>query len=241
MMVPVDVKRRAAEEWYWHYQHDLGDGVLTKPWWDQAAYWHPLRKRILFERLEEHVGPSLTGLRCLEMACNSGYWSFELAERGAEAVFAFDRSPDMIRGAEFVRECRNDRPEYGRIEFRVDDCYTVDLPESVYDVVLCMGIMYHLTDVLGVAKRMCRATRGLAFVDSSVSDLPGNVLEIPEEGKYFWCEKNEFSFVPTRGALRQILEKAGFSKVTPWIPEEGHPAYGEYGPNGFRHIIICEK
>jgi tRNA (mo5U34)-methyltransferase len=239
--IPVEEKRRAAAEEFWHYQHDLGDGVQTTPWWDWLNYWHGVRRQAIFERVHEYFGPSLAGLRCMDVACNSGFWSFELIDRGAESVFAFDVTEPLVASARFVRNCRPDKPEYRRIDFQIADYNDIDLPESGFDLVLALGMMYHLTDVYGVAQRLVRATGRLAIIDSSISDLPGDVLEIPPDGKYFWISKGEFSFVPTRSALRMIFEHAGFSRVTPWLPDENHPCYKEYGPNGFRHILVCEK
>lgn len=239
--VSVEDKRRVAAEEFWHYQHDLGDGVLTKPWMDWLIGWHQLRRGIIFDRLTPYFGDRLTGLSCLDVACNSGFWSFELIDRGADSVFAFDESQYMIRDAEYVRRCRAGQAEYDRITFRTASYYDIELPEAGYDLVLALGMMYHLTDILGVAQRLYRASRRVVLFDSSVSDLPGNVLEISDNKKYFWCTPEEFSFVPTRSALRMILEKAGFSKVTPWMPDEDHPGYKEFGPDGFRHIVVCEK
>ncbi len=239
--ITLEEKRRAATEKFWHYPHDLGDGVVTKPWWDWLPYWHNVRRQAIFGQVHEIFGPSLKGLRCLDMACNSGFWSFEMIDRGADSVYAFDVTEPMIEGALFVRNCRKDKPEYQRIEFDVADYNAVNLPDDGFDLVLCLGMMYHLTDVYGVAQRVTRTTKRVAIIDSSVSDLSGDVLEIPPEGKYFWISKGEFSFVPTRDALRRIFRQAGFTKVTSWMPEEGHPCYKEYGPNGFRHIVVCEK
>ncbi len=237
----IETKRRLAEEEYWHYQHDLGDGVLTKPWNDWLIGWHQLRRGIIFDRLAPYFGDSLEGMTCLDVACNSGFWSFEMADRGAASVLAFDESCYMVNEAEYIRRCRPDRPSYDRITFRTASYYDIELPENQFDLVLGLGMMYHLSDILGVAQRLYRATRRVALFDSSVSDLPGNVLEISDNKKYFWCTPEEFSFVPTRSALRMILEKAGFSKVTPWMPDPSHPGYKEFGPEGFRHIIVCEK
>lgn len=239
--ISVEEKRRAAEERFWHYPHNLGDGVVTKPWWDWLPYWHGVRREAIFGRVHEIFGPSLAGLRCLDMACNSGFWSFELIDRGADSVYAFDVTTPLVEGAFFVRNCRKDKPEYQRIQFDIGDYNTIDLPENGFDLVLSLGMMYHLTDVFGVAQRIARTTGRVAIIDSSVSDLTGDVLEIPPEGKYFWISKGEFSFVPTREAMRRIFLQAGFTKVTPWMPEEGHVCYKEYGPTGFRHILVCEK
>lgn len=240
-VISVEEKRRVATEKFWHYPHDLGDGVVTTPWWDWLPYWHDVRRQAIFGRVHEIFGPSLKGLRCLDVACNSGFWSFELIDRGADSVYAFDVTDPLVDSAQFVRNCRKDKPEYQRVEFHVADYHDVQLPDNGFDLVLALGMMYHLTDVYGVAQRLTRATGRVAIIDSSVSDQPGDVLEIPPEGKYFWISKGEFSFVPSRGALRRIFQQAGFAKVTPWMPEEGHPCYKEYGPNGFRHILVCEK
>lgn len=226
---------------HWHYQHDLGGGVVTKVQSDWFVYWHGTRRRIFMGVLEERFGPSLAGRTALDIACNSGFWSYNLVDRGAESVLAFDTSPELIENAELVRRCRPDRPDYGRIEFQVGDVYTHPFDERTYDIVLCLGIMYHLTDIVGVARKVRRATGGIALIDSSVSSLTGNVLEISDHNKYFWCVPTEFSLVPTREALKTILLQSGFSSVREWLPSADDPAHEQYGPNGFRTLMIAES
>lgn len=241
MSVPVDVKRQEAAARTWHYCHDLGDGVVTTPWYDWLSSWHPLRRDIIFGEIAKVLGPSLAGMRCLDIACNSGFWSFEAVERGAESVLAFDTQENWVDNARFVCRCRPDRHEYGRIDFHHSDLFNMNLPEAGFDLVFCLGLMYHLTDVFGAAQQVYRTTRRVAVIDTSVSDLPGCLLELPPPGKYFFNGPEEFAFVPTRDMMLAIMKKAGFSRVTPWQPVDGQPGYQEYGPGGFRQLIICER
>ena len=241
MPISVDDKRRAVQERHWHYRHDLGDGVFTVPWLEWLTTWHALRRGVIFERISEHLGPSLDGLSCLDIACNSGFWSFELVERGAARVLAFDIDRPVVENALFVRDCHEARTAYRRIEFRHDSLFTAALDPAGYDLVLCLGLMYHLTDPFGAARRIAQATNRLAIVDSSCSDLEGKVLEFANGAKYFFNGKDEFAFVPTREALIEIMRQAGFARVSPWRPEPDHPGYREYGPQGFRLLLVCEK
>lgn len=237
----LDALRREAVKRPWHYRHDLGNGFFTEvrdPWFNQ---WHPLREKLFFDAIEAKFGPSLAGKRCLDIACNSGYWSFRMAERGAEKVLSFDYETQLVEDARLVRQCRPDKPEYERIEFHNGSAYEFPFDAEKHDLVLALGIMYHLTDIVGVARKIYRATKTLAVIDSSVSDLRGEVLELASDERYFWCAPNEFALVPTREALIAILKHAGFRRVEMVHFLPSHPAYPWYAPpHGFRTLLLAE-
>lgn len=220
MLSRTDLETRIASFPFWHYAFDLGDGVRTATTHPGHQDWHEARKRIILSLVEQRFGPDLAGRHCLDSACNAGFWSFALAERGAASVRGIDASADFIAQAQLVQSVLSRRnPALGRPRFERRDFF--DLPEEPerYDLILFLGLMYHLTDPLGAARKLYRMSRGMVVVDSSLSPLPGAVLEIGDASKYIFCGAGEFAFVPTIAALIAILRQAGFSKVTRWTPE----------------------
>ncbi len=96
------------------------------------------------------------------------------------------------------------------------DFMTVD-PESVgrFDVVLFLGVLYHLREPLGALERVYGLTREVAVVETeaiAVLGLPGeNLLEFHDQGGLRGDYTNWF--VPTESALHALLKAAGFSRV----------------------------
>jgi Protein of unknown function (DUF1698) len=198
-----------------------------------------LRKRIIFDLIEQHVGASLAGKECLDFACCSGFWSFGLTDRGASRVVGLDKNPDHIRQARFVQECRAS-PDHERVTFLREDMLSYVPPEGGFDLVLCLGVMYHRTDPIGGAERVFAATRDVAIIDSSVSELEGEVFELADGKKYPFCYEREVALVPSRAALVQIFRRAGFDDLKEVMPTDTEGA-AAYGPSGRRVSLVGKR
>ncbi len=224
---------------YWHYEHDLGHGAKTEPNHPDIMKWHALRHRMVFDFINERFGPSLVGKHCIDFGCCSGWWSFSLADRGASRIVALDKNAQYIEQAKFVQSC-SENPNHRRIEFLHEDILSYEAEPQGFDIALCLGLMYHLTDLVGAAACVFRATRNLAIIDSAISSSSGALLELADWKKYSFCSENEFAFVPTRDALIGILNYVGFSRVVPCslADEESETAYG-LGKN--RILILAER
>jgi len=233
-----EVARIAATQ-DWHYEHDLGDGIVTRTVLPDHQAWHDLRKRILSDVIAAKYGGSLSGLNCLDIACNSGFWSFFLADLGARSVTGFDVAK-RIEQARFVQQCRGRDGSYANVGFTVDDVATFDYGADRYDLIFCLGIFYHLTDVVGFARNLHRSAKQRVIVDTSVSDLEGAVLELSDHTKYRCCDSEEFALVPTREACRRIFAHVGFRGILDWYPSD-EPGRDSYNPRSPRAIYVLEK
>jgi tRNA (mo5U34)-methyltransferase len=96
------------------------------------------------------------------------------------------------------------------------DFMTAD-PESVgrFEVVLFLGVLYHLREPLTALERVYGLTEEVAVVETeaiAVLGLPGeNLLEFHDTGGLRGDYTNWF--VPTEGALHALCKAAGFSRV----------------------------
>jgi tRNA (mo5U34)-methyltransferase len=119
----------------WFHNLHLPDGR-------QTASDHPLGDFPAFKwrQIADCLPADLGGARALDIGCNAGFYSFELAARGAE-VLALDLDEHYLRQGRWAAEQLDpDR----RVEFRQGSVYDlVDLDGS-YDVVLFLGVLYHL-------------------------------------------------------------------------------------------------
>src|SRR4051794_1992030 len=119
----------------WFHNLHLPDGVQTAP--D-----HPLGDfpRFKWRQLENALPQDLAGVRALDVGCNAGFYSFELARRGA-AVLGIDHDPHYLRQAHWARE------RFGltdRVELRQLGVYDLARLEEQFDLVLFLGVLYHL-------------------------------------------------------------------------------------------------
>jgi tRNA (mo5U34)-methyltransferase len=119
----------------WFHNLHLPDGALTAP--NHALGDFPSFK---WRELAAHLPEDLTGWRALDIGCNAGFYSFELARRGA-SVTGIDVEPLFLRQARWAAR------EFGlehAVEFRHCQIYDLARDEEVYDLVLFMGVFYHL-------------------------------------------------------------------------------------------------
>jgi len=103
---------------------------------------HPLGDFPAFKwrQIEGSLPLDLRGARALDVGCNAGFYSFELAARGAE-VLALDPDDHYLQQGRWAAQFLD--PE-GRVEFRQGSVYDLVDVEGGFEVVLFMGVLYHL-------------------------------------------------------------------------------------------------
>jgi tRNA (mo5U34)-methyltransferase len=119
----------------WFHNLHLPDGSQTAP--GHALGDFPAFK---WRELAPHLPQDLGGWTALDIGCNAGFYSFELAQRGAY-VTGIDVEPLFLRQAEWAAH------QFGlesRVEFRRMQVYDLAHEAEQYDLVLFMGVLYHL-------------------------------------------------------------------------------------------------
>lgn len=146
----------------WFHNLHLPDGTQTAP--DHPLGDFPSNK---WTRIAGHVPDDLTGWSALDIGCNAGFYSFELARRGAD-VTAIDCDPHYLRQAEWAAG------KFGladRIRFRRQQIYDLAHMSEQFDIVWFMGVFYHLRyPTLGL-DIVARKTRRLLVFQTMT--LPG--------------------------------------------------------------------
>jgi tRNA (mo5U34)-methyltransferase len=220
---------RVKELGGWMYRFDVGAGVTTALYDDYLESIHRTRSAMIFPRLEAMFAGRWRDARCLDVACNEGFFAFELARRGAGRVIAFDARELNIRKAAFVRA----QLGLTQVELRVDDLYSMSRERyGEFDITLCLGLLYHVEDVMGALRRLRAVTRGVLVIDTEVV-RPGSraiidrgpaegvvetedVLAVVAEEGWEWnplASVTGLSIVPNLSALRTMLKHAGFADV----------------------------
>lgn len=124
---------RRLGEWF-HNLH-LPGGIETAPAHPLGDF--PARK---WERIRHVVPHDLSGWRVLDVGCNAGYYSFALAERGAEVV-GVDIDEHYLAQARWASSLIG--PERPPV-FRRLSVYRLPELEGRFDLVWFMGVAYHL-------------------------------------------------------------------------------------------------
>lgn len=130
---PEEIRRRAQALGPWFHNIDLG-GVQTAP--DHFLGDYPAVKWHSFARA---VPQDLRGRSVLDIGCNGGFYSIEMKRRGAARVLGIDSEEDYLAQARFAAEVTGQE-----IEFRRLSVYDLGVLGERFDVVLFMGVLYHL-------------------------------------------------------------------------------------------------
>jgi tRNA (mo5U34)-methyltransferase len=134
MSLSIDeIRERAAALGPWFHNIDLG-GVTTAP--DHFLGNYPAVK---WHKFADAIPTDLTGMSVLDIGCNGGFYSIEMKRRGAARVVGVDFDPEYLKQARFAAEVAD-----LDISFRELSVYDVGSLAERFDIVLFLGVLYHL-------------------------------------------------------------------------------------------------
>jgi tRNA (mo5U34)-methyltransferase len=152
----------------WFHNLHLPDGAQTAP--DHFLGDFPSYK---WEQIRRFLPEDLSGWTALDIGCNAGFYSIELARRGA-AVTAIDYDPHYLEQARWATR------QFGvqdRVEFREMQVYDLARSSESWDLVLFMGVLYHLRyPLLGLDIVARRVRRRMIF---QTLTMPGMDVAAP--------------------------------------------------------------
>jgi tRNA (mo5U34)-methyltransferase len=202
----------------WFHNLDLR-GVKTAP--DHFLGDYPSCK---WRRFAAAIPSDLRGMSVLDVGCNAGFYAIEMKRRGAARVVGIDSDGRYLAQARFAAEISG-----VAIELRELSVYDVALLGERFDLVLFMGVLYHLRhpllalDLLAehavndtlVFQSMQRGSREILpleedypFAEEGVFERPGYpMLHFVERG-YAGDPTNWW--IPNRACAEAMLRSAGF-------------------------------
>ena len=227
---PLDrdaIARRIRELGPWFHNMELA-GVPTAP--DHFLGDYP---RVKFNGFAHALPADMTGKSVLDIGTNGGFYAMEMKRRGATRVLAVDSDDDYLRQARFAAEV-----EHLDIEFRVLDVYDVGALGERFDLVIFMGVLYHLRHPL-LALDLIREyvaddlllyqsmQRGAEDEVAPAPDYPFEeraIFDQPGWPKLHFIERsysNDWTnwWAPNRAASAAMLRSAGFEITAHPEPE----------------------
>jgi tRNA (mo5U34)-methyltransferase len=239
-----DLRERIEALAPWFHNINLG-GVWTAP--DHFLGDYPGAK---FKRFAPHLPKDLSGKSVLDIGCNAGFYSIEMKRRGASRVLGIDSDERYLDQARLASEVLG----FDDIEFARLDVYDVGALGEKFDLVIFMGVLYHLRHPL-LALDLIRehAARDMLLFQSMQR---GSKLVLEMEDDYEFTEEaiffessfpklhfveREYShdwtnwWVPNRACTEAMLRSAGF-RIDERIEEEvylcrvAERPYAKFGP-----------
>jgi SAM-dependent methyltransferase len=176
-------------------------------------------------------GGSLGGVRVLDLACLEGMYALEFARRGAEVV-AIEGREANIEKARFAANALGIA-----VDLQLGDVRELSRERhGEFDVVLALGILYHLdtSDLFSLVERIADVCRRALIVDTGIGSagteqLRRGAAEVyrgvrlvehrpesteVERQQALWSSLDNLTAVAlTRASLERLLARTGFTSV----------------------------
>jgi len=221
ILSPEEIRRRAQALGPWFHNLDL-NGVRTAPEHFLGDY-----PAVKWKSFADAIPKDLSGKSVLDIGCNGGFYSIEMKKRGATRVLGVDFDEDYLAQARFAAQVTG-----LDIEFRKLSVYDVGALGERFDVVLFMGVLYHLRHPLLALDLLYEHAVGDLLVFQSMQRGSKDVEEVAENYDFWQTEmfdraaypklhfiENRYAddptnwWVPNAACAEAMLRSAGFTIV----------------------------
>jgi tRNA (mo5U34)-methyltransferase len=199
-----EIRRRVRALAPWFHNLRL-NGVATAP--DHFLGNYPAVK---WNRFAHALPDDLSGKSVLDIGCNAGFYAIEMKRRGAARVVGIDEDPRYLDQARLAAEiCDAD------IELMKLSVYEVEDLGATFDLVLFMGVFYHLRHPLLALDLIRRHVVRDFFVFQAM--LRGSPNVEPLAGDYPFEEERIFD-KPGFPRLHFVEHAYASDRTNWWIP-----------------------
>lgn len=247
----------------WAHSIELGDGVVTPGTLTPEhlhGRWEAMRLPPLDGKDVLDIG-AWDGFFAFEAECHGAarvvaldhyVWSMDLSMWVARVEDAATRGepvplPEQVsglwrpeelpgkRGFDVARAARS-----SAVIPMVADFMSIDVASlGRFDVVLYLGVLYHMQDPLGALRRLSRVTRDLAVIETEATHVQG-FEQLPLWQFYGGSElANDPTnwWVPNEAALVSACNAAGFSRVEVLSPPPAPASAATQQPTHYRLLV----
>ena len=228
------IKQAHARDWF--YSYELPDGTNTSTYHHgELDAIHETRWEMLSTHLSSVFGGQYSHLTAVDLASHQGYFAVKTTELGFSEVLGIEARQSHVDDSRLITDIYG----HSQLKFLQSDVHDVDTQKlGQFDLVLMLGLLYHLENPIG-ALRLCRELcKGVCLVETQI--VPG-MTGVVDYGSYQFVRPLKGSFgiidetgethgpeasvtgiclVPSLEALKWILLKVGFSEVTVLEPPE---------------------
>jgi len=205
--VEVDFKEITPEE----EARILHTAQLMKPWRkgpfriSQTFIDSEWKSFIKYNLLEPHF--DLKGKVVGDIGCNNAYYLFRMQQEKPEKLVGFDPSALTYSQFQFINHfLKSD------IVYELLGVEHVEFYEQRFDLLFCLGVLYHRSDPVTTLKSLCRGLNGGGelILDTFMIDGEDEICLTPMER---YSKIPNIYFIPTVNALKNWCYRAGFESV----------------------------
>lgn len=245
---PDEIKAKIVNE-EWFYIYNFNNKVSTEISDSLANLIHQTRADLVFPFIDNMFAGRWRDTTCLDIACHQGWFTTQLAIRGAKSVVGFDIRDEHIRLASLIK----DLGSFDNIMYQKENLYSID--ETVYgqfDLTLFLGLLYHLDNPIAALKKVRALTKNICVIETQVARecpkmecLNGAELIVKQGYGIVVVDSDESHvenglpvvLIPTLKALYQMLYAVGFDRLYLAVPPKR--MYDQY-PDFDRVVIFAQ-
>ncbi len=217
-MTTDEVRQRVRDLGLWFHNMELA-GVQTAP--DHFLGDFP---NVKWQAFRHHIPQDLRGATVLDVGCNAGFYCLELKRRGADRVVGVDEDQRYLDQARLAADVSG-----LDIDFRHMSVYDVAELRERFDLVLFLGVLYHLRHPLLALDLLERHVvrdlfifqslqRGSPAVTPLKADYPFSeeaVFDDPGYPRMHFVERSYAGdptnwWIPNRACVEAMLRSSGF-------------------------------
>ena len=220
-MGPAELRENIQKLGKWFHNIEL-NGIKTAP--DHFLGDYP---NVKFQMFADAIPQDLTGKSVLDIGCNAGFYSIEMKHRGAARVLGIDSDDVYLNQARFAA-----RVSGADIEFRNMSVYDVGTLGEKFDIVIFMGVLYHLRhpllalDILYdtvvkdllIFQSMQRGSDQVGPVEADYDFWNSDIFKQTEFPQMYFIEHRYANdptnwWIPNRAGMEAMLRSAGFDII----------------------------
>jgi tRNA (mo5U34)-methyltransferase len=180
---------------WWYHRFEIFPGIVTPGVYDPS-----------YALASMNLPESMSGMRVLEIGPCDGYFTKMLADRGAN-VTAVDYAKKGTFGFHVMEQLQGKK-----LDWRCANIYELEQFDfEPFDYVLCLGVLYHLPDMMKALWILRGLTKGVLYLETLVSRKHEN--EPFAEYLPGATHNNDYTnfWAPNTRCLEAMLNDAGFT------------------------------
>jgi tRNA (mo5U34)-methyltransferase len=218
---PNEIKRQVEALGPWFHNLDL-NGVRTAPEHFLGDY-----PTVKWSRFANAIPGDLSGCSVLDIGCNAGFYAMQMKRRGAERVVGIDTVDEYLAQARFAAGVNG-----LEIEFRKLSVYDVGALRERFDLVVFMGVLYHLrhpllaldlvhehaaSDLL-LFQSMQRGSDEVEALETNYDFWNVDLFDRPAFPRLHFVERRYADdptnwWIPNRACVEAMLRTSGFQMI----------------------------
>lgn len=139
-----------------------------------------------------------------DIGCNNGYYLFKMIPYSPKSLTGFDPYALFKCQFDFINHFIQ-----SQITFELLGIEDLPAYPKLFDVILCMGVLYHRTDPIMTLKHLSRALKpqGEVILDTLILKSEEDIALCPPKS---YAKMSNAYFIPSIKALQGWCERAGF-------------------------------